>query len=65
MNTLIKKTFGLEEYECLACGRSFYIREGDKTVYDLDFGCPFGCDDAGKFARTVVAKAKTRKRGEK
>ena len=50
------ETLILEQYQCQRCGRFFYINKDDKSSYDLDFGCPFGCDDNGKLARKIFVK---------
>ena len=38
----------LEQYRCRCCGRQFHINKGDRSSFDLDFGCPYGCDDNGE-----------------
>ena len=53
MKQLARKTLNLEQYQCRRCGRFFYINAMDKSSLDLDFGCPFGCDDAGKHTRDI------------
>lgn len=43
------------EYECLACGRYFYIAEGEGNVSGK-VHCPFGCigpQSIGKLVGTV------------
>jgi len=47
------KGSALEQYRCRQCGRDFYVNKGDKEAWDLDFGCPFGCDDAGEHTRDI------------
>lgn len=37
----------LEEYRCRKCHRLFYIDPVERHPLDLDFGCPYGCDDNG------------------
>jgi hypothetical protein len=49
----------LIQYECETCGRYFYVKEGDKSELDIEFGCPFGCDDAGKPARKIIFETKS------
>lgn len=38
----------LEEYRCRKCNRVFYIDATQRHPLDLDFGCPYGCDDNGE-----------------
>jgi len=45
----------LIEYKCEECGRHWYIKEGERQEYDIQFGCPFGCDTSGKRVRRVKA----------
>ncbi len=49
----------LIQYECETCGRYFYVKEGDKSELDIEFGCPFGCDDAGKPVRKIIFETKS------
>ena len=58
MNELVRKTLQLEQYQCRKCGRLFYINRMDKSSLDLDFGCPYGCDDNGRHVRDVETKVK-------
>ena len=44
-------TLNLKEYRCRKCGRGFYVDEGERRDLDLDFGCPYGCDDNGRYIR--------------
>jgi len=37
----------LEKYRCRQCGRFFYVHAAERHGLDLDFGCPYGCDDNG------------------
>ena len=46
----------LEEYRCRKCGRLFYIDAVERHSLDLDFGCPYGCDDNGERQRDVVGQ---------
>jgi len=46
MNQLVRTSLNLEQ--CRRCGGLFYINEMDRSSWDLDFGCPYGCDDNGK-----------------
>lgn len=46
----------LEEYRCRRCGRLFYIDAVERSSLDIDFGCPYGCDDAGERVRDIVAQ---------
>ena len=43
----------IEEYQCGTCGRVFYIDPRERTGLDLDFGCVFGCDDAGNYVSII------------
>jgi len=49
-------TLNLEEYRCRKCGRVFYIDATQHHPLDLDFGCPYGCDDNGERERDMVAE---------
>ena len=53
METLVRKTLELEQYQCRKCGRFFYIHRMDKNSLDLDFGCVFACDDNGRHIRNI------------
>jgi len=46
----------IEQYQCQTCGRFFYIDEADRSDFDIEFGCVYGCDDAGKKVRTLTVK---------
>ncbi len=46
-------TLELQEYQCTRCGRSFYINGTDRGSLDLDFGCPYGCDDNGRHMQDI------------
>tara|TARA_Y100000310_G_scaffold247602_1_gene253243 strand:- start:18754 stop:18972 length:219 start_codon:yes stop_codon:yes gene_type:complete len=35
-------------YRCRVCERVWYVEEREITAFDVDYGCPFGCDDNGK-----------------
>ncbi len=48
MNELVGRMLWLEEYRCRRCHRLFYVESGDRGNMELDFGCPFGCDDNGE-----------------
>ncbi len=56
MNHLARTTLDLEEYQCRRCGRFFYINKADRNSFDLDFGCPYGCDDNGRHTRNIHAE---------
>jgi hypothetical protein len=56
MNSLVRTTLNLEQYQCGRCGRLFYINEMDRGGLDLDFGCPYGCDDNGKHVRDIQTR---------
>jgi len=58
MNHLVRTTLKLEQYQCEKCGRFWYINEDDKSSWDLDFGCPYGCDEAGKHTKNLHAEIK-------
>jgi len=53
METLVRKTLELEQYQCKKCGRFFYINKMGKSSLDLDFGCAFGCDDNSRHVRNI------------
>jgi len=48
MNELVGTMLRLEEYRCRRCARLFYVESGERGGMELDFGCPFGCDDNGE-----------------
>lgn len=43
----------LDEFQCRSCFRHFCVRPPEKRGLDWDFGCPYGCDDAGVFKRKL------------
>ena len=53
-----QETMNLEEYRCRQCDRLFYINAVQRTSLDIDFGCPYGCDDNGERGRDIVAHIK-------
>ena len=55
-------TLKLDQYQCQTCGRFFYINELDKSDLDLDFGCPYGCDNAGEFITKLNLEIKLNKK---
>jgi len=63
VNRLVRRTLNLEQYRCLRCGRLFYINAMDRSDLDLDFGCPYGCDDSGRHVRDIKADMKDRADG--
>lgn len=48
----------LWRYQCQICRRFFYIEWGDKQDFDVSFGCPYGCDDSGRFIERVSREVK-------
>ena len=54
MDALVRETLELEQYRCRKCSRFFYIDKMDKRFLDLDFGCPYGCDDNGEYVREII-----------
>lgn len=58
MDELIRKTLNLEQYKCRKCSRLFYINGMDRDFLDLDFGCPYGCDDNGRHVRDIKTEIK-------
>jgi len=65
MNQLVRTTLNLEQYQCQSCGRLFYINGLDRCAMDLDFGCPYGCDDNGRHICDIRTEIKdVIKRGE-
>lgn len=53
----------LEEYRRRKCGRLFCINAVERSDLDLDFGCPYGCDDNGRHIGEVYADATSTKGG--
>lgn len=53
MQHLVRLTLELGQYQCRNCGRLFYINKMDKSDLDIDFGCPYGCDDNGEHVRNL------------
>jgi len=51
-------TLNLEEHRCRRCNRVFYIDATQRHSFDLDFGCPYGCDDNGERERDITAEIK-------
>ena len=49
-------TLNLDKYRCRKCGRLFYIDAVERSDLDLDFGCPYGCDDNGRHMGKVRAE---------
>lgn len=45
----------MEEYRCRRCGQVFYIDAAERSALDLDFGCPYGCDDNGRYIGQIRA----------
>ena len=65
MDQLIRTTMNLEQYRCLRCGQLFYVNATDRRELDLDFGCPYGCDDNGRHVRDIRTQVKgVTERGE-
>jgi len=58
MNQLVRTTLNLEQYQCRRCRRLFYVNEMDRSYLDIDFGCPYGCDDNGEHIRTLSTGVK-------
>ena len=56
MNESVPTTMHLQEYKCTRCRRLFYINKTDRSGLDLDFGCPYGCDDNGRLIRDIKAE---------
>jgi len=50
-------TLSLEGYRCRQCGRGFYVNAAERRDLDLDFSCPYGCDDNGRYIGAVRAEA--------
>jgi hypothetical protein len=51
-----QKILNLEEYWCRQCRWLFYINGVERTSLDIDFGCPYRCDDNGE--RDILAQIK-------
>jgi hypothetical protein len=58
MKQVVQETLNLEEYQCQGCRRSFYINGTNRSSLDLDFGCPYGCDDNGQHTGNIRAEVK-------
>ena len=56
MNNSDRTTLDMEQYRCRQCKRMFYIHADSKDLQDVDFGCPYGCDDNGKHVRDLKAE---------
>ena len=54
----MNETLNLEEYRCRKCRRVFYIDATERSTLDLDFGCPYGCDDNGERERDIMAETR-------
>jgi hypothetical protein len=54
----MNETFNLEEYRCRKCRRLLYVNAVERSSLDIDFGCPYGCDDNGERLRGVVAEVR-------
>jgi len=39
----------LEQYQCIGCGRKWYINTQDKISNEM--ACPYGCECTGKITR--------------
>ena len=71
MQQLVRTTLNLQQFRCRKCGRFFYIDAMDRSSLDLDFGCPYGCDDNGRHIRnmstevTEVTEAKKHKQPDR
>lgn len=48
MNEWVGRMLWLEEYRCRRCNRLFYVESGDRGSMEVEFGCPYGCDDNGE-----------------
>ena len=53
MDQMVRTTLQLEQYQCKRCGRLFYINAMDRSAFDIEFGCPYGCDDEGRNMRSI------------
>lgn len=58
MNRTILASLELEQYRCRRCGRVFYVNPAEMTAFDVDFGCPYGCDDNGRHVGNIQAIVK-------
>ena len=56
MDKSVKTKLELQQYQCRKCGRFFYINGLDRGEYDIDFGCPYACDDNGRHVRNIKTK---------
>jgi len=48
----------LEEYRCRKCRQLFYIDALQPRPFELEFGCPYGCDGNVAPGRDIVAEIK-------
>ena len=48
----------LEKYRCRQCDRLFCIDPAERCGLNLDFGCPYGCDDNGDRVGEIKAEGK-------
>lgn len=58
MNSLVRTTLNLKQFQCQKCGEMFYMDE-DFREGGLDFGCPRGCDDQARHTRTFRTEIKS------
>ena len=47
-------SFWLYEYACDTCHSVWYMQEKINSPLDIDFGCPHGCDDAGRYVGKML-----------
>lgn len=46
--------FMLYEYACDDCHSVWYVPVEEKRELDIEFGCPHGCDNAGRYCGKMV-----------
>ena len=47
-------SFWLYEYACNTCQSVWYMQKKINRSLDIDFGCPHGCDDAGRYVGKML-----------
>ena len=51
------KTSHVAQCQCGVCGRVFYLNKSDRTSWDLDFGCPYGCKENDEDTKNAETEA--------
>jgi hypothetical protein len=53
MNQLVGTILELEQHQCRRCGRLFCVNAPERSSLNLDFTCPYGCDDNGRHVQDI------------